>query len=436
MQISLNSWIPSETPTLTTLKSIATTHAPGLSSTLTSALAKASTVTVSADLYDISQEIRGAQASLTIISAEKVLATATEEAVKSLATQAIFAATYNLKELADEENLYDMTLNRPANIIYLVVFFIQFFYFLVMVWKSRFHWFNITFVCGYGLEFAGFLGRVLSLTDNTERSYYLLQFVVLTIAPAFIMAGIYFLFAQCVVIFGRKFSLLKPMWYSYFFIGCDILSLIIQSIGGAMASTASSSNQDPTTGKKVMIFGIVFQVAAMEIFLIFWVLFLKRCFFKVVHHPDLPSDYTTHSMARFTPINFFKMLFNVGAAREYSAAYREPIYNPKYANIRQRATFRLLPGGITVAVIVVFYRCIYRVVELIQGFDGYLMTHEVFLMVLDALMIAICGFIFFPMHPVWAIGSENVIKRKMITQNQDEKVNEEREEWSETASSN
>lgn len=434
MPISLESWIPSHTPTLTTLKSIATTHAPGLSSTLTSALAKASTATVTADLYDISQQIRGAQASLTIISAEKVLATATEESVKARATQAIFAATSNLKELADEQNLYDTTLNRPANIIYLVVFFIQFVYFLVMVWKSRFHWFNITFICGYGLEFAGFLGRVLSFSDNTNKDFYLLQFVTLTIAPAFIMAGIYFLFAQCVVIFGRKYSMLKPMWYSYFFIGCDVLSLIIQSIGGAMASTASSSNEDPTTGKNVMIVGIVFQVFAMTVFLGFWFVFLKRCFFKVVDHEDLPPDYAMHSMARSTPANYIKMLCNGRSAREYSATYREPVYNPKYANIRQRAAFKVFPVGITVAVIVVYIRCVYRVVELIQGFDGYLMTHEIYLMILDALMIALCGFIFLPLHPVWAIGSENVIKRRMITQNQDEKV-EEKEEWSETVSS-
>lgn len=434
MQLSLPSWIPSDTPTRITLKSIATTHAPGLSSTLTSVLAKVSTVSDSGDLYDISQQIRGAQASLTIISAENVLATATEEAVKSRATQAIFEATSNLKELADEQNLFNTTLNRPANIIYLGVFFIQFLYFSLMVWKSRFHWFNITFICGYGLELAGFLGRVLSFMDDTEKTYYLLQFVALTIAPAFIMAGIYFLFGQCVVIYGRKFSFLKPMWYSYIFIGCDVVSLIIQSIGGAMASTASSSNQDPTTGKNIMIFGIVFQVAAMQVFLIFWFWFLKRCFFKAVHDEDLPQDYTTHSMTRSTPINYMKMLLTVRSAREYSAAYREPLFNPKYSHIRQRGSFKLLPVGVTVAVIVVYIRCVYRVVELIQGFDGYLMSHEIYLMLLDALMIALCGFIFFPLHPVWAIGSNNVIKRKMITQNQDEKV-ERREELSETASS-
>lgn len=435
MPISLNSWIPSHTPTLTTLKSIAATHASGLSSTLTSALAKVSTVTVPADFYEISQVIRGAQASLTIISAEEVLVTATESAVKAGATRAIFEATSNLKELADERNLYDTTLNRPANIVYLVVFFLQFLYFLALMWKSRYHWFNITFACGYGLEFAGFLGRVLSFMHNTQRTYYLLQFVSLTIAPAFIMAGVYFLFAQCVVIYGRRYSILKPMWYSYFFIGCDVISLIIQAIGGAMASSASSTHLDPSNGKNIMTAGIVFQVFAMSIFLGFWLLFLKRCFFKVVDDEELPPDFTSHSMAKPTPINFVKMLCNVQSAREYSSKYREPVYNSKYAGIRQRAPFQLLPLGITISVIVVYIRCIYRVVELIQGFSGYLMVHEIYLMFLDALMIALCGFIFFPLHPIWAIGSENTIKRSVITHNQDEiSGNEKEQEQSDTFS--
>ena len=82
--------------------------------------------------------------------------------------------------------------------------------------KSKYWWYNVTFVCGYGLEFVGFLGRVLSFNDTSNMSHYIMQSVALTIAPAFIMAGVYFLFGQLVVIHGRQYSVLKPMWYSYF----------------------------------------------------------------------------------------------------------------------------------------------------------------------------------------------------------------------------
>lgn len=422
MSFSFASWVPSHTPTTTTLKSIATAHASSLSSKLTSVMEVAATATDSAAFQYYSLLARGAQASLTIISAENVLATATNETIKVQATQAIFDATSNLKQLSDQENLYNLTLNSIPNILYLVVFTVQVLYFIVMVWKSRFHWFNITFIFGYGLELAGCIGRVLSFKDNTDMNYYLLQFVSLTIAPAFIMAGIYFIFAQCVVVFGRRFSVLKPMWYTYFFIGSDVVSLLIQAVGGAIASDETSTSLDPNSGKTITIVGIVFQVVSMTIFLGFWFSFMKRCYFEPIFYRKLPPDYRSHPMLQFTPLNFAKMLFNTQSATDYLVQYREPLYNQQYSSIRERKMFHFLPLGITLAVTMVYIRCIYRVVELAEGFGGYLMIHEVYLMTLDAFMIAICGFIFFPLHPVWAFGPENVIKSETIHQNKDEQL--------------
>ena len=51
-----------------------------------------------------------------------MLATATDSQVQSRATQAIFEATLNLKDLSMEQNIYGYELNRAANIIYLVVY--------------------------------------------------------------------------------------------------------------------------------------------------------------------------------------------------------------------------------------------------------------------------------------------------------------------------
>lgn len=417
---SIPLWTPSKVPTTTTLSSIATTYAPALSESLADAVSSLSSASENYQFYSLSQVIRGAQASLTIIEAEKVLATATVLQVQARATQAIFDATLNLKALAEDENLYGTHLDRPANIIYLIVFTAIFFYITGMLVKSRYHWYNITFFCGFGLEFAGFLGRVLSFMDNTDMNYFLLQFVSLTIAPAFIMAGIYFLFAQCVVIHGRQFSVLKPMWYSYFFIGCDVLSLVIQAGGGAAASIATNNHEDTKPGTNTMIAGIVFQVVAMTVFLTFWFEFLRRLYFRKSNVEGLPADYMDHPLAKPSVGNFFKMLFHGKAAREYKLLYREPVYNPKFESIRSRKLVPYLPLGLSIGVVTVYIRCIYRVVELAQGFSGYLITHEVFLMTLDALMIAICGLIFVPLHPVWTFGTTNLIKVKVIKANKDE----------------
>lgn len=398
----------------TTFRSIATTHVVGAEHTLSSAMSRLSTATNVGDVVNYSQLARGARETLAVISAQDVLATATDSGVRALATQALIQAFDSLHVLADDENLYDTDLSRPANIIYLVVNAIIFFYVVGMLYKSRFHWFNVSFFCGYGMELAGFIGRVLSFSDNTNLDYYLLQFVCLTVAPAFIMAGIYFLFGQNVVIYGRAFSPLPPMWYSYLFIGCDVVSLIIQAIGGAMASAATSDHQDTLTGTNVMIVGIAFQVFAMSIFLCFWFEFLRRHYFLVPPDQEMAPPADEVRYAKFTFANFFRMIFYRKSIREYKRIYREPLFTPEFASIRSKTLFHYFPLAITSAVIVVYIRCVYRVVELAQGFSGYLITHEVYLMVLDALMISICGLIFLPFHPVWTLGTEHKIGTKML----------------------
>lgn len=413
----LSSWTPTSTPTSTTLSSIATSHASKLSQTVASVISDAPTETAWYVLRSLSQAYRGAQASLTIISAEQVLATATDSQVKSKATQAIFDATLNLKDLAMEQNIYGYELNHAANIIYLVVYAIIFAYTILMCIKSRYWWFNVTFVCGYGLEFIGFLGRVLSFNDTSNRSLYIMQSVCLTIAPAFIMAGVYFLFGQLVVIHGRQYSILKPMWYSYFFITADVVSLLIQAAGGAAASVASTNHEDTSTGTNIMIAGIAAQVAAMTAFLVFWFEFINRLYFKN-SRSDLISDcpYGRRSVS-----NYFKLLLNVKSVRGHRHTHLEKYYNQQFAGIRQIPLFDYMVLAMTIAVIVVYIRCVYRVAELSEGWSGYLFTHEPYLMILDAAMIAIAGLVFIPFHPVWVFGKKNIVKLATIKKNLDEK---------------
>lgn len=403
--MSYSTWAPSLLPTSTTLRLVDPTAASGLIATYTSAAARLSTEKKWGPLITLSRELRGAQASLSIIEAQKALATATDSLIQLYATQVIFNSTLNLKDLEWEENLYSLTLNRPGNIIYLIIFFAVWISIVGLLPWSRYHWFNVTYFCGYGLQFAGFLGRVLSFSDNTNMNYYLLQYISLTISPAFIMAGVYFLFAQLVVIFGRHFSVLKPMWYSYFFITFDVLSLMIQAGGGGAASSASKQSKDPMPGTRTMSAGIIIQVIAMSVFVIFWFEFLHRIFFRFRNEVQGDSPYKKRSIG-----NFFKLLLNVKSAREYKQHHLEPFYNEKFADVRSRKLFGFFPLALTVSVLVIYIRCVYRVVELLQGFDGYLITHEVYLMVLDAMMVAIAGLLAVPFHPLFVFGRENKVK--------------------------
>lgn len=416
--LSLLSWsptggYPSSTPT--SLKSIDPSRASDLEHVLTQALASIATVTGAGDYVDLSEAIRGAEASLAVISAQNVLATATDALVQARATQVIVEAAYNLKVLAEEQSFYGHYLNRGGNIFFFVFFAAILAFNVGMLRWSRYHWYNITFVCGYLLQFLGFLGRILAFTDDANLNYYLLQYVSLSISPAFIMGGIYFLFAQNVVVHGRQYSVLKPMWYSYFFVLCDVVSLLVQAVGGAMASVAAQQNTDPRPGTWIMFGGVLFQLVAMTVFLVFWFEFIGRINFR--NAKRTPTD---SNLQNRTVKNWVKLWVHTKSVHAYKHTHLEQFYNPNYAVIRRRKLLPYYPLAISCAVLVIYIRCVYRVVELQQGFSGYLVTHEVFLMTLDALMIAISALIFIPFHPVFVFGKNNILEVATIKRNKDE----------------
>lgn len=388
----ISTWEATTTPTSTSLSSIDASHITGLSLTLVSAMSAVHTQTKLASLYQLSEIIRGAEASLTILSAQRVLATATATAAKSQATQAIFSATLNLKALADDENLYGYDVNLAANVIFTVLFGILLLvHFGYMTWL-RFWYFGVCFFCGCGLEFAGYLARALAHTDNTEPNYFLCQIITLTIAPAFIMAGVYYLLGKLVVVHGRQYSMLKPVWYGYIFVCCDVISLVIQAIGGGMAASASTNYEDLRPGTHVMVAGIAFQVFSMTLFFFFWFDFLVRIHFHV--SPNVKFS-----------LRALPQIFRMGAhAEQIRRDELEPHYEARYRHLREKPLFKYYSLVITLSTAFIYIRCIYRVVELAQGWTGYLISHEVFLMCLDALMVFFTCLLLAVLHPQYFLG--------------------------------
>ncbi|KAK6464048.1 putative transporter or flippase transmembrane protein [Scheffersomyces coipomensis] len=418
-------------PHSTTLMSINPTKSAELQSIITNAVSHLMNPNIGKpDFVSYSRALRGAEASMTIVQAQNVLATATDSSILSQATEAIYDSTINLLELQWNEDSYGIwRLVWAPNIIYFIIFASTFLYTAGMIYKSRFHWYNVSWTLGLLCETIGFIGRLMSLNDMTNNNYFLVQLICLTIAPALLMGGIYFLFAQLVVIHGRQYSLLKPLWYSYLFIGCDILSLVIQAGGGAQASIASNNYQNAKPGTYTMIAGIAFQVLSMSVFSVFWYTFLTKIFFKhnfdtdleIKGGDDLPveSHGYDQSYKKASIKNFLKLLFNTKNANQYKKNHLEQFYNPKFAKIRVRKLYNYYAFVISLAVLCIYIRCIYRVVELAEGFSGYLITHEVYLMVLDAFMIAIAALLFVPFHPQLVIGDASQIRLQDIKSRND-----------------
>jgi hypothetical protein len=122
-----------------------------------------------------------------------------------------------------------------------------------------------TYMIGVGLgclgETIGYVGRIQMHNNPYNNGGFTIQIVLLIFSPAFLAAGIYLTLKHVVINFGESWSRLRPNWYTYIFIACDITSLVLQSAGGALAATADDNDQKTLdAGTDIMIGGIIFQV--------------------------------------------------------------------------------------------------------------------------------------------------------------------------------
>lgn len=128
----------------------------------------------------------------------------------------------------------------------------------------------------------GQIGRLLLHVNPLSDPGFKLQLIFLTFAPAFLAAAIYLNLKHLVLTFGTTFSRLKPAWYTWLFISCDIFSIALQGAGGAVAAmadpteTGSGGKKMFDLGNDLMNAGIIVQVVTLVLFGVLSCEFLVR----------------------------------------------------------------------------------------------------------------------------------------------------------------
>ena len=156
-----------------------------------------------------------------------------------------------------------------GNLLYALIFAVCLGIHLFHGFRTRTFGFTATFVAGLALEIAGYTGRLLMHYNPFKQDNFLLYLVPLTIAPAFLSAGVYLCLARIIVLYkseGMDVSRLKPRTYTLIFVACDFVSLLLQAAGGAIASMAETKKLEDM-GINIMIAGLAFQVASMALFM-------------------------------------------------------------------------------------------------------------------------------------------------------------------------
>ncbi|KAF2430915.1 RTA1 like protein, partial [Tothia fuscella] len=257
-----------------------------------------------------------------------------------------------------ENSIYGYKPSIGWNSFFLAVFLVSSLIHAFQGWKYKTWSFLVAMVIGGLSEAVGQGGRIMLHKNVYDDAGFKLQIVLLTLAPAFLCAGIYLTLKHLVISFGASFSRLPPKWYTWIFISCDIFSIVLQGAGGGLASAADDNDTTLlNAGNNLMIAGLAWQV-------------------------------------------FTLVLFGALSA-EYVYQIRRHVHelNPQTHDMRQSKRFKFFVGAVALAYIAILMRCVYRVAEMAGGWGNEIMQDEAMMLGLDSFMIAIAMVALNLFHP-------------------------------------
>ncbi|KAF9781599.1 RTA1-domain-containing protein [Thelephora terrestris] len=147
----------------------------------------------------------------------------------------------------------------------------------------RMWWLLPTVVTGGVGEIIGWVGRLWGNKEPTSMNPYLMQITTTIISPTFILAANFVILMRIIPKLGQQYSRLKPHMYTIVFCSCDVIALIVQSVGGAIAS-ANKGATDADRGGHIALGGIVFQFAAIVVYMALTIEFLVRFYLDKPFH--------------------------------------------------------------------------------------------------------------------------------------------------------
>lgn len=181
---------------------------------------------------------------------------------------------------------------------------------------------------------------------------YILQALTILLAPALFAASIYMVLGRIIrLLDAAHLSLVRVTWLTKIFVAGDVLSFAAQGIGGGILSSADSkTSQD--LGNTVILVGLGIQVVVFGLFIITTILFHLR----IAKQPTAKS---------FSVTTDWKGMIWV-----------------LYAS-----------SGL------ILVRSLFRMIEYAMGWDSVLMQSEVYLFVLDGVLMVLVGIMFLWWHP-------------------------------------
>ena len=170
--------------------------------------------------------------------------------------------------------------------------------------------------------------------------------------------------------------------YLIIFLGADVISLIMQAVGGGMAASADAAKGDNMElGPNIMLAGIVFQLASMVFFVV------------------IGSDFIYRVMADKPYV--FRMLSRTNSQDTLTNDSNPAVEKGEDVKPKENLTrwWIFLIGGVGLSSLAIIIRGIYRTAELSQGWGGSIMDNQNLQNFLDGLPMVIAVAVFNFINP-------------------------------------
>ncbi|PWN32224.1 RTA1-domain-containing protein [Meira miltonrushii] len=259
--------------------------------------------------------------------------------------------------------------NAIFGVLYSVLCLVLFYHTLFLQRKPQ-KW-ALTLPIGTFFAALGYWLRIPMRTSQHNESLYTVMYLFVVLSPAAFLAFNYIAFGRLTAALeGERPSNVKrksqylfipPRWVKIIFVTSDVCTFCVQAAGGGMQT--SNDYQTANTGNNVFLAGVSAQGAS---YLLFTALILVAHYRLIFKRPD------GH---RFNIFNF----------SEPTVIMLDLLY---------------------ISSIGILVRSVYRIIEMAQGYGGYLYTHEIFTFTLDALPLVIA-------IGVWALYWPGLLIRKV-----------------------
>ncbi|QRW11281.1 RTA1-like protein [Ceratobasidium sp. AG-Ba] len=188
----------------------------------------------------------------------------------------------------------------------------------------------------------GLILRIPYRSNSDSLVLFIVMNLFTVLSPCGFIATVYILLGRLARhLEAEDLLLIKPQLITKVYVCSDIATLLIQAAGGSLAVGKTQQLADLST--KIFLAGLILQLISFLSYCVVFSLFLYRL-----------------------------------------RAWRKPLWN-KPMDKGVRFHWKGLVGAIIISCVGIIVRCVYRTVEGSQGFDGYLLTHEVYFFVLDTL---------------------------------------------------